>query len=83
MEQPQQRRSTFDVNQTTPLLCEKCGHDTFKELYKWRKVSALISPTGQEGRSPIQVWACNQCGEICVDLVPLELRGLVVPVKLT
>lgn len=78
----EQRQARIDINQTTALVCEKCGNDTFKELYKWRKISALVSPNGKEARTPIQVWSCTQCGEISRDLVPLELRGLVLPVTL-
>ena len=80
-EQPRQTR--IDITQTTAVVCEKCGNDTFKELYKWRRISALVSPTAKEARTPIQVWACTQCGEISSDLIPLELRGTVLPIKLT
>jgi hypothetical protein len=29
-----------------------------------KKISALISPTGQEGIIPIQVFACGDCGKL-------------------
>ena len=83
MEEQLSRQARIDINQTTALVCEKCGNDTFQEQYKWRKISALVSPTGKEARTPIQIWVCTKCGEMSIDLVPLELRGLVVPVKLS
>ena len=78
----EQRQTRIDINQTTALTCEKCENDTFEEIYKWRKISALVSPSGKEARTPIQIWVCTKCGEISADLVPLELRGTVLPVKL-
>ena len=47
----------------------KCDHDSsenslFIESYVLKRISALISPTGQEGVVPIQVFACGSCGEL-------------------
>jgi hypothetical protein len=40
--------------------CE-CGSDTFKELLKVKKISALLSPTGREALIPYEVLVCNKC----------------------
>ena len=47
--QPQQ---TIDMSQTTPVKCEKCENSTFKQTLLIRKVSALVSPNGQEQYVP-------------------------------
>ena len=37
-----------------------------------RKLSALLSPTGQEAMIPIQVFACAKCGHINKGFLPKE-----------
>ena len=37
-----------------------------------RKLSALLSPTGQETMIPIQVFACAKCGHINKGFLPKE-----------
>ena len=53
-----------DFSQTTAGTCESCGNDTFIQVYKMRKLSALLSPTGKPTMIPIQVFACHKCGYI-------------------
>ena len=64
-----------DFTQTTAETCEKCGSDTFKQVYKMRKLSALLSPTGQEARIPIPMFACEKCGHINKCFLPKEDFG--------
>tara|TARA_B110000902_G_scaffold150931_1_gene173503 strand:+ start:171 stop:290 length:120 start_codon:yes stop_codon:yes gene_type:complete len=37
-----------------------------------RKLSALLSPTGQQSMIPIQVFACAKCGHINKVFLPKE-----------
>ena len=60
-EQPQ---INIDLSQTTAEVCEKCENDTFVQVYKMRKLSALLSPAGKESMIPLQVFACTKCGHI-------------------
>ena len=53
-----------DFSQTTAEVCESCGNDTFTQVFKMRKLSALLSPTGKPTMIPIQVFACAKCGYI-------------------
>ena len=61
-----------DLNQTSAEVCEACGNDTFQQVYRMRKLSALLSPTGQETMIPIQVFACAKCGHINKGFQPKE-----------
>ena len=61
-----------DISQTTEEVCESCGNDTFTQVYKMRKLSALLSPTGTEAMIPVQVFACAKCGHINSAFLPKE-----------
>jgi len=59
-----------DMSQTTAEICESCKNDTFIQVFKMRKLSALLSPAGQESMIPIQVFACAKCGHINKGFLP-------------
>ena len=68
----QQPQMKVDFSQTTAEVCEKCENDTFVQVYRMRKLSALLSPAGQESMIPIQVFACAKCGHINKGFQPKE-----------
>ena len=68
----QQPQMNIDFSQTTAEVCEKCENDTFQQVYRMRKLSALLSPTGQETMIPIQVFACAKCSHINKGFQPKE-----------
>ena len=72
MNNPQQPQMNIDFSQTTAEICEKCENETFVQVYQMRKLSALLSPTGQEAMIPIQVFACAKCGHINKGFLPKE-----------
>jgi len=72
MNNPQQPQMNIDFSQTTAEICEKCENDTFQQAYRMRKLSALLSPTGQETMIPIQVFCCAKCGHINEGFLPKE-----------
>ena len=64
-----------DFSKTTAEKCESCGNDTFIQVYKMRKLSALLSPTGQEARIPLPLFACVKCNHINKGFLPKEDFG--------
>ena len=62
----------IDFSQTTAEVCDECGNDTFTQVLKMRKLSALLSPTGQETMIPIKTFACTKCGHINPSFLPKE-----------
>ena len=68
----EQQGLQVDFSQTTEVVCEKCGNTTFNHVFKVRKLSALLSPTGQETMIPIPVFACAKCGHINKGFLPKE-----------
>ena len=59
-----QMQETIDFSKTTQIKCEKCEGTTFKQSLLLRKMSALVSPNGQETIIPMQVFACEKCGHV-------------------
>tara|TARA_R110001583_G_scaffold164003_1_gene316524 strand:- start:39 stop:260 length:222 start_codon:yes stop_codon:yes gene_type:complete len=72
MNNPQQPQMNIDFSQTTAEVCEKCENDTFQQVYRMRKLSALLSPAGQETMIPVQVFACAKCDHINKGFQPKE-----------
>tara|TARA_R100000773_G_C4117030_1_gene54346 strand:+ start:262 stop:477 length:216 start_codon:yes stop_codon:yes gene_type:complete len=68
----QQTQMNIDFSQTTAETCEECENDTFVQVFKMRKLSALLSPTGQESMIPIQIFACAKCGHVNKGFQPKE-----------
>ena len=67
-----QVQQTIDISQTTPLKCDKCENQTFKQTLLIRKMSALVSPNGQEQIIPIGVFACEKCGHVNSEFEKME-----------
>ena len=59
-----QMEEQIDFSKTSQIQCESCGGSTFKQTLLLRKMSALVSPTGQETIVPMQVFACEKCGHV-------------------
>jgi len=72
MNNPQQPQMKIDFSQTSAETCESCENETFVQVYQMRKLSALLSPTGQEAMIPVQVFACAKCGHINKGFLPKE-----------
>ena len=68
-----QPQMNIDFSQTTAEICEKCENETFKHVFKIRKLSALLSPHGKETMIPIQVFSCAKCGHINDAFLPKDL----------
>ena len=68
----EQMQMNVDFSQTTAEVCEKCENDTFQQVYRMRKLSALLSPAGKETMIPIQVFACAKCNHINKGFLPKE-----------
>ena len=60
----------IDLSKTTPIICEACGNNSFNSVFHIRKLSALVSPSGQETIIPVQAFACAECKHINQDFLP-------------
>ena len=57
-------QETVDLSKAETLICKECDNRLFIASYVIKKISAIVSPTGQESIVPIQVYSCGNCGEI-------------------
>ncbi|SVC86784.1 uncharacterized protein METZ01_LOCUS339638 [marine metagenome] len=52
------------MSKADTLKCDKCDNYLFITSYVIKKVSAIMSPTGQEVIAPVQVYSCGNCGVV-------------------
>jgi len=76
MNNQQPTNLNISLEDTEALLCDKCGEDVFIEGMKIRKVSGILSGTGQPSYLPIPVFICNSCGHVNEEFLPKEVKGL-------
>ena len=60
----QQKQMQLDIKNATDVGCENCGNLYFMPVVMIKKVSALLSPTGQELRVPVQAFQCTSCKHV-------------------
>ena len=53
-----------DLGQAETMKCDKCSNYLFITSFVLKKISALISPNGQEAIVPIEVYSCGSCGQV-------------------
>ena len=69
----QQQGPQIDISATTPIVCD-CENPTFKEVIYIRKESRLMSGLPEDRIVPIQLMACDKCGELVENLIPAPLK---------
>ena len=60
----------ININDTESLKCDDCSNYLFIKSYFIRRISALMSPNGQEAMIPIEVFSCGNCGKVPDKLMP-------------
>ena len=58
------QKVNVDLNQAENVECEECKGNYFMPVFGIKRLSALISPTGQETMVPIQMFCCVECKHI-------------------
>ena len=52
------------------ITCEKCDNHIFSLACVMKRVSALMSPTGEEVVVPLQVYQCASCAHVNNEFLP-------------
>ena len=68
----QQQQFNIYLSKTTPVVCEKCGHEHFIQVSLVRKLSPMLSPTGEPTLIPIPVFACTKCNHVNKEFLPKD-----------
>jgi uncharacterized Zn finger protein len=68
-----QPQVNIDFSRAEDVKCDNCGNYTFNEVVLMKKLSALLSPTGKEAIVPIPTFACNACGYINNQFLPVKM----------
>lgn len=55
-------REAFE-NNSDNVKCSGCSNEIFVSKVKIRRVSPMLSPTGQELVMPTEVYICDSCGK--------------------
>ena len=74
LQQPQKTQVQVDLSKADTIKCDDCGNYLFITAHVIKRLSAIISPTGQEAMIPVQVYSCGNCGK--VPKIFLEGSGL-------
>jgi len=63
-QQAQPQQVQLDLSQADTMKCEDCGNYVFIKATVIKRISALMSPTGQEALAPIDIYSCGNCGKV-------------------
>ena len=64
----------IDLTNATDIICEKCQNKGFRQTMMLKKLSALLSPTGQEAIIPVAAFACDACGHINKEFQEADIK---------
>ena len=65
----QQQMQDMDLSKATEIKCEVCLNSTFKQTMMLKRLSAIISPNGQETIIPVMVFACEKCDHVNLEFI--------------
>ena len=69
-----QQQVQVDLRDAETIKCEDCNNYLWIQSFVLKRLSALVSPNGQEALVPVQVYSCGNCGKVAEGF--LEGSGL-------
>tara|TARA_R100000315_G_C5199822_1_gene117364 strand:- start:116 stop:370 length:255 start_codon:yes stop_codon:yes gene_type:complete len=66
---------SVDLTHAKTMQCEACGCKGFKQTMMLKKLSSLMSPTGQEAIIPVGAFACEACGHINKEFEEADIKS--------
>lgn len=64
MAQQEAGNVNIPLSKTTPVVCEECGNDTFKQVIYVRKVSKFLVGAPEDIIKPVPTFACDKCSYV-------------------
>ena len=68
-----------DLRDAETIKCSSCDNYLFITSFILKRLSAIVSPSGQEALIPVQVYSCGNCGQVAEGF--LEGSGLEEEIK--
>jgi DNA-directed RNA polymerase subunit RPC12/RpoP len=59
-----QSQQQIDLSKADTIKCDECGNYLFITAHVIKRISAIMSPSGQEALVPVQVYSCGNCGQV-------------------
>ena len=59
-----QAQVKVDLRDAETIKCNDCDNYLFITSFVLKKLSAIVSPNGQEALIPVQVYSCGNCGAV-------------------
>ena len=66
--------NNVDLTHAKTLECEECKCKGFKQTMMLKRLSALVSPTGQEALIPVAAFACEACSHINKEFEEADIK---------
>ena len=79
LKNPNTAQVRVDLKDAETIKCKSCNNYLFITSFILKRLSALVSPNGQEALIPVQVYSCGNCGEVAEGF--LEGSGIEEEVK--
>ena len=64
----------IDLTHAKDIVCEKCEGRGFKQTMMLKRLSALVSPNGQEAIIPVAAFACEACGHVNKEFEEADIK---------
>ena len=65
MQQPQPNpQMNIDLRDAEDIKCVKCENTYFAPVVLIKRISPLVSPTGEEMLAPVQTFQCTSCNNV-------------------
>ena len=77
LKKPQSAQVQVDLRDAETIKCSSCNNYLFITSFILKRLSAIVSPNGQEALIPVQVYSCGNCGEVAEGM--LEGSGIEKP----
>ena len=77
LKNPNAAQVRVDLKDAETINCKSCNNYLFITSFILKRLSALVSPNGQEALIPVQVYSCGNCGEVAEGM--LEGSGIEKP----
>ena len=70
----QQQKININPEDLEDVVCEKCESQCFEQTFLFKKLTAVLAPSGQDTMLPLQIFRCADCGHINEIFMPSDTK---------